>query len=305
MLFMGLPRFCMKRGYGSCPATCGELVQGCIGKKEYISSYCVDLYSSAMISEKKERKSRFYNRKSKSMQAVEYVFEHFNIDKGELNKLNLSIRSSIPVGKGMASSTADIGASIIAALDYLDKDMSAEEISKLVSRVEPTDSIFFPEVCIFDPINGEKREYLGYIDYKKVLVLEPDARINTVKIRKEKEYYKILKENKSITEKSFEMLSEGVKNKDRELIRKASENSALANEKIKETPYLRELIEIARKNDYGFLNISHTGTVVGIAIDEKTDLEKILYEIKKSDISNVYKKRYVRKIIKGGLRKEK
>lgn len=300
---MWLPRFYMKRGYGFCPATCGELVQGCIGKKEYISSYCIDLYSSAIISEKKSAKKGVYKRKSKSMQAVAHVFEHFNIDKLELNNIHLSIKSSIPVGKGMASSTADIGASIMAALDYLGEEMTPKEISKLVSMIEPTDSIFFPEVCIFDPIHGEKKESLGYIDCKKVLVLEPDARINTVKIRKEREYYKILKENKSITQKSFEMLYEGVKNRDKELIRKASENSALANEKIKKTPYLRELIEIGRKNNYGFLNISHTGTVVGIAIDEKTDVEKIQYEIKNTVISNVYRKRYIRKIIKGGIRK--
>ncbi len=295
----------MKKGYGSCPATCGELVQGYIGKKEYISSYCIDLYSSAIISEKKSVKNGFYKRKSKSIQAVAYVFEHFNIDKSKLNNIHLSIKSSIPVGKGMASSTADIGASIMASLDYLGESMTPDEISKLVSKIEPTDSIFFPEVCIFDPIHGEKRESLGYIDYKKVLVLEPDTRINTVKIRKEKEYYKILKENKFVTQKSFKMLSEGVRNNDRELIRRASENSALANEKIKKTPYLRELIEIGRKNDYGFLNISHTGTVVGIAIDEKTDIEKIQYEIKNTDISKVYRKSYVRKIIKGGIRKEK
>ena len=295
----------MKIGYGSCPGTCGELVQGYIGKKEYISSYCVDLYSSAIIKEKSERKKIYHKRKSKSMRAIGAVFEHFGVDRKELDNISLTIKSSIPVGKGMASSTADIGASIIAALDYLDEEMSPEEISKLVSKIEPTDSIFFPEVCVFDPINGEKKDSLGYLDYKKVIVLEPNSRINTVRIRKEKEYYKILKENKSITEKSFEMISKAVKERDRELIRKASENSALANERIKQTPYLRELIEIGQKSNYGFLNISHTGTVVGIGIDDKTDVERIMYEIKNSEISNVYRKRYIRNITKGGLRKGK
>ncbi len=175
--------FYMKTGYGSCPASCGELVQGYIGKKEYISSYCVDLYSRARIREKKQA-NRLDKRKEKSIRAVSYVFEYFNIDKEEIKKIDLSIKSEIPVGKGMASSTADIGASVMAALDYLGKEMSAEEIAKLVARVEPTDSIFFPEVCIFNPMDGEKMESLGYLNCKKVLILEPKTRISTVKIRK-------------------------------------------------------------------------------------------------------------------------
>lgn len=293
----------MKTGYGSCPGTCGELVQGYIGKREYISSYCIDLYSNATIKEKKDTKRRIFNRKSKSMRAVGLVFEHFGIDEAELNNIILQIRSSIPVGKGMASSTADIGASVKAALDYIGEDMTPEEISKLVSKVEPTDSIFFPEVCIFDPINGEKKDSIGYLKCKKVLILEPESKINTIKIRKEREYYKILKENRSITEKSFEMIHNGIEKHDRNLIRKACENSALANERIKSTPYLRELIEIGRKGDYGFLNISHTGTVVGIGISENTDEEKIVHEIEKSQITDIYKKIYTRKIIRGGLRK--
>ncbi len=99
------------------------------------------------------------------------------------------------------------------------------------------------------------------------------------------------------------MLAEGVRKANEELIRRACENSALANEKIKETPYLRDLIEIGRRNKYSFLNISHTGTVVAIGIGENTNLENIKYEIKHSKISTVYRKIYEANIIKGGLRK--
>ena len=293
----------MKVGYGSCPGTCGELVQGYMGKKEYISSYCIDLYSKAMVSERRSKDRKKRNRKSKSMQAISFVFDHFGIDRSELENIQLNIKSNISVGKGMASSTADVGASIIATLDYLDKEMSPEEISKLVSRIEPTDSIFHQEVCFFDPINGEKEESLGFLNLKKVLILEPSNRINTVKIRKEREYYKILRENRSITQNSFELLKEGMTSKDVEIIRRACENSALANERIKKTPYLRELIDLSRECDYGFLNISHTGTVVGIALDDNTDSEKLIHGIKNSEISRVYKKVYTRNIVKGGLRK--
>lgn len=295
----------MKKGYGSCPGACGELVQGYIGKNEYISSYCVDLYSRAIISEKKSNKKNSSPRKSKSIEASALVFEHFGIDKSQVENIHISIRSNIPIGKGMASSTADIGACIMATLDYLDEEMSSDEISRLVARIEATDSIFYPEVCIFDPINGERKDSLGYIPYKKVLILEPENRINTMKIRGDREYYKLLRENRSITQKSFEMIRDGIKKQDKDLLRRACENSALANESIKKTPYLRQLIKLSRECDYGFLNISHTGTVVGISIDEETDTERLIHEIKNSEISSVYKKQYIRSIVRGGLRKGK
>lgn len=295
----------MKVGYGSCPGTCGELVQGYIGKNEYISSYCIDLYSRATVSEKKSSKKFSRTRKSKSIEASSLVFEYFGLNKNQVDNLHISIKSNIPIGKGMASSTADIGACIMATLDYLDKDMKPDEISRLVAKIEATDSIFYPEVCIFDPIKGEKRESLGYLPYKRILILEPENRINTMKMRGHKEYYKLLRENKSITKKSFEMIRDGIKKQDKNLLRKACENSAIANENIKKTPYLRELIKISRECECGFLNISHTGTVIGIALDENTDVERLIHEIKNSEISSVYKKQYIRKIVRGGLRKGK
>lgn len=293
----------MKIGLGSCPSTCGELVQGYMGENECISSYCIDLYSNAKIVEKRNRKKSNRFNKTKSMKAVELVFDYFGIPKLELLDISLFIKSNIPVGKGMASSTADIGASVMAALDYLDKDLSEDEISKLVAKIEPTDSIFYKKICVFDPIKGKKIEELGALPYDEVLILEPYRRINTVKIRQKSDYYTNLIENKSFTTNSFNLLAEGIRNKDIKKVRRACENSALANEKIKTTPYLREIIKISKKYNAGFVNISHTGTVVGILVSDKTNKDGMIDEIRNSDISKIYKKQYIRKVVEGGLRK--
>ncbi|WAW15093.1 hypothetical protein [Peptostreptococcus equinus] len=293
----------MKSGFGVCPGTCGELVQGLMAKGEYISSYCIDLYSKAKIFEKSN--SDIKNKLGKkSLTAIEMILDRFSIDKNSLNNLDIEITSQIPKGKGMASSTADIGACIMATLDFYDIYMSPEEISDMVAKIEPTDSIYYPEVCIFDPLKGQKKISLGYLPIEKVLILEPNLKINTVSIRASKQYYDKLNKNKIFTETAFKMLKKGFKKEDLRLIKSACENSALANESIKNTPFLRNLIECANKCDYGFLNIAHTGTVVGIGISQKTDLEKLTYEITNSDISKIYKKIYLCDVVRGGLRKE-
>ena len=124
------------KSYGICPASCGEFVQGFVNKEEYLSSYAIDLYSTAVVEEKLEdiilgpRKSR---------KAIEMVFENFNIPIQESKNISLNINSQIPTGKGMASSTADIGATIKATLSLIEKEMTSEEISKLAAGIEATD----------------------------------------------------------------------------------------------------------------------------------------------------------------------
>lgn len=46
----------------------------------------------------------------------------------------------------MASSTADIGATIGATLGLIKKELSSEEIAKLASTIEPTDSIYIEKI---------------------------------------------------------------------------------------------------------------------------------------------------------------
>ena len=85
----------------------------------------------------------------KSRKAIEAVFKKFNIPVEESKNISLKIRSKIPVGKGMASSTADIGATIGATLGLIKKELSSEEIAKLASTIEPTDSIYIEKNSIF------------------------------------------------------------------------------------------------------------------------------------------------------------
>ena len=129
--------------YGICPASCGEFVQGIVDRDEYLCSYAIDLYSTAEVEEKL---NNINIGPSKSRKAIEAVFKKFNIPIEESKNISLKIKSKIPVGKGMASSTADIGATIGATLGLIKKELSNEEIANLASTIEPTDSI----PCVLD-----------------------------------------------------------------------------------------------------------------------------------------------------------
>ncbi|MGL4914011.1 MAG: cobalamin biosynthesis protein [Romboutsia sp.] len=287
--------------YGTCPASCGEFVQGILDNEEYLSSYAIDMYSNVMIEEKIKN---INVGPSKSRRAMEEVFKVFNLPIEESKNISLNIQSKIPVGKGMASSTADIGATIVATLQLINKEMSSEEISKLASIIEPTDSTYIETNSIFNPLNGEVIKYLGNIKNSKVIILEPNRTLNTMKIRNTANYKEIKFQNREIIKESFHLLEEGIRSNNLSMVGKACTLSSLANENIDEKFGLNEIIEISKNYGVHGVNVAHSGTVVGILIDEHMNDIKLIDKLKESNLDKVYKKIYTHRIIDGGIRRE-
>ncbi|WP_339080880.1 cobalamin biosynthesis protein [Clostridioides difficile] len=289
------------KSYGICPASCGEFVQGIIDDEEYLCSYAIDMYSKVYIEEKLVdiNLGRY-----KSRLAIEKVFEKFNLPKKYTKNISLNINSKIPVGKGMASSTADIGATIKATLSLIDKDLSSEEISKLAAEIEPTDSIFIDKNSIFNPLNGTVIKYLGNLTNAKVVILEPNKVLDTMKIRLRQDYNKLKVENKEVIKKSFALLEEGLKKNNLSLVGEDCTLSSLANENIEKKEYLNEIIKISKKYGAYGVNIAHSGTVVGILIDKFMNDKKMIDALCESNINSVYNKIYTQNIINGGIKGE-
>ncbi|AWH79089.1 GHMP kinase [Clostridioides difficile] len=289
------------KSYGICPASCGEFVQGIIDDEEYLCSYAIDMYSKVYIEEKLVdiNLGRY-----KSRLAIEKVFEKFNLPKKYTKNISLNINSKIPVGKGMASSTADIGATIKATLSLIDKDLSSEEISKLAAEIEPTDSIFIDKNSIFNPLNGTVIKYLGNLTNAKVVILEPNKVLDTMKIRLRQDYNRLKVENKEVIKKSFALLEEGLKKNNLSLVGEACTLSSLANENIEKKEYLNEIIKISKKYGAYGVNIAHSGTVIGILTDKFMNDKKMIDALCESNINSVYNKIYTLNIINGGIKGE-
>lgn len=287
--------------YGVCPASCGEFVQGVLDNEEYLSSYAINLFSVATLEEGKEV---IHTGPTKSRKAMELVFEKFNIPVEESKKISLNINSQIPIGKGMASSTADIGATIKATLSMLGKSLTGEEISKLAVKIEATDSLLLNRHSIFNPLTADIKKYMGGIENAKVVILEPDDILDTKSIRMTPNYRMYKMQNKEIIKESFSLLDEGLARNDLSLVGKACTYSSLANENIHKKPFLKEIIEVSNKFECYGVNIAHSGTVIGILMDKEMDDKRIIQYLRDVEISKYYKKIYTSDIIDGKVREE-
>ncbi len=284
--------------FGVCPGSCGEFIQGILGDREYLVSYGVNVYSKAVIEEKKQdiKKGPYKARK-----ALEAVFKYFNLDIECTKNISLEITSNIPIGKGMASSTGDIGSTIQAGLHLLGKELASHQISKIAATIEPTDSIFIEDNCIFDPLKGEILKRLGYVEGIKVLVLEPEEILNTLKIRKQKDYYAKKESNKPFVKEAFHMLEEGFEKKDLNLIGKASTLSGRLNENIHKKEGLEDIIKISENFGAYGVNVAHSGTVIGIILDQEMNPKKLKEKLLLNKLNKKYKKIYSLHVIRGGV----
>jgi len=259
------------------PGSCGELIQGFYGGNEMLISYPVNIFSDVEI-KYGSMKDSIIN--TKGMAAVKSFFKFFNIPDKEIENLNITVGNGIPIGKGMASSTADIAGIIFGLSKHFNFDISSELLSKFCVEIEPTDSIIFEKLSLFDHINGVLVEdYDWELDFK-VLCLEPNQRINTVDFRSGKEdFFK----SKNQNSKALDKFREAYMKKSYDKLAEATLDSAFENQEILEKPYIKKIIKIMEKNYCYGLNVAHSGTVIGIMYDEvKVDIEKLIYDLKEN-----------------------
>jgi len=81
--------------------------------------------------------------------------------------------------------------------------------------------------------------------------------------------------------------------------------SSLANENIHKKAHLEKIMEISNRYEGYGVNVAHSGTVVGILLDEDMDESIIIDRIVRENINSVYKNIYTLKIIAGGAKGDK
>ncbi|MCG2675823.1 GHMP kinase, partial [bacterium] len=160
-------------GIAKAPGSCGELVQGTLNGESFHVSCPINLYSQVKVVLNGKGKIIGPLDKWKTREAIKRTLEF--LGKEGLGA-NFEIDSKIPLGKGMASSTADIGAASLAIACALGEEISPQEIAKIALSIEPTDGTLFDGIVIFDHRNGALFKFLGKAPDMEILVIDPGGR---------------------------------------------------------------------------------------------------------------------------------
>lgn len=245
------------------PGSVGEIIQGKYNGIDVLLSCPINLYTEIILSDEKERDNEREYIKS-------YRFIDNILDKwGYRNwKIALSINSTIPKGKGFASSTADLSAIYNGLLRLTDRKFNQEELIKNCLKIEPTDSIIFDKATIFDYKEGKVIEKFGNYFKFHILCFIGENVVDTVEYNS-----KELQPLKKIDDLLGE-LREAFEDRDIKKLAKVSTESIIRNQHRLKYNILGEVLEI--NNLLGGLGIigAHSGDMLGIIFDN-IDEEKM------------------------------
>jgi L-threonine kinase len=171
----------MMEAYAVYPGSCGELIQGSIKGKDMLISFPVNLFTTVKLFESEKPVNRFKYKKASTLlgnMLKRWGYSHVNC------KLDLKIESSIPQGKGFASSTADLCGVYICLLKLFKREYDLKEVVEEFIRIEPTDSIIFREMTLFDYKEGRAHENIGEYMKFHILAFEGNRVVDTLEFNK-------------------------------------------------------------------------------------------------------------------------
>ena len=266
------------RGVARAPGTCGELIQGTINGVNFHVTCPVDMYSVVEVmlrpGQKRVTVSPQYGK------VAEAVVRTMVLSGIEGYDAEVLVHSQLPVGKGMASSTADITAACVATAEALGVFIPPEDISGLALAIEPSDGIMYSGLVLFDHVAGKLYRGLEEPPPIKLLVIDPGGFIDTGEFNARTSLPKLNRQKENTIRQALKLMEEGLTAGDPYKIGLAATMSAIANQQTIFKPDLENIINIARGFGAFGVNAAHSGTVIGILYDDnRTDIEALTKEL--------------------------
>jgi len=240
------------------PGSCGELAQGTINGRNFLITCPIDVYSEVTVTTEVSIPLHIGN---KVQTAIDKTVQYLKIQD---RSFHVSVKSDLPLGKGMASSSADISATCQGIALSVGQQLSPDEIADIALSIEPTDGIFYPGIVLFDHVRGSLRQYLGAAIPMYIAIFDVGGEIDTLNFNKRLDLKKLNEANECQVQQAVNFINKGLITKDISLIGKGATISALANQNILFKPHLDDIINIGLSWGAVGVNIAHSGTVVGV-----------------------------------------
>lgn len=263
------------------PGSCGELIQGMMGEANFLVTCPVNSYS-ILTAKKNTIKEHRINLpgKNKLLKALSETVRALGLDTEE--GYDITLDSGLLIGKGMASSTADMTAAIIAIASLNKKKISHEMISRILLKIEPSDGIFYPGIVAFDHIHGSFYEKTGQAFDVNFLIYDFGGEVDTISFNSDPYLEEKNLAKKEIIEKAYFILKDAFAAKDIKKLGQAATMSALANQSILHKKNLEEIIQLSLSYGAYGVNIAHSGTLIGIINNKESKIDLLKEAIKEN-----------------------
>ena len=199
--------------------------------------------------------------KSKAKTLAELILDSAGAPPGGV----LTLHSSLPEGKGMASSSADLVATARAVGNALAMDLAPETVERFLRRIEPTDGVLYPGIVAFDHRRVRLRALLGSLPTMTVVGVDEGGTVDTV------EFNRLAKPFTSADRREYAALlarmAAAVARRDLAEVGAVATRSAEMNQVLRPKRTLAAMTELC--DEIGGLGVvaAHSGTMLGLLLD--------------------------------------
>ncbi len=280
-----------------CPASCGEIIQGWILGGEKLVSCPVDWYSSVEVTHGRPRADE----RPLVRRMVTQLLAHWQLPSSLAKNLRIDCQSTIPLAKGMASSTADIAATAVATACHLEQPLDENMLAQLCVALEPTDSTLFSHLTLFDHNTAETQIACGNLPDCEVLLLESPLTLTTADYHRLSRQQALL-DNAQILDNAWSLLQQACAENDAARLGEAATLSAIASQTLLPKPGFPALLALVERCGLYGLNVAHSGSVVGLLLDgSRHDVDEVRWGLKETGLMAHWPQNYLLKMVAGGV----
>jgi len=251
--------------------TFGELLQGVLpdGDTDFLVTLPVTRQSTATFEASATRGIRVWppNRWKAERLAGLMLAAQNDVPGGTLR-----LAGDLPVGKGMASSSADLVATARAVGKALGMRTDPGRIEAWLRRIEPTDGVMYPGVVAFEHRNVRLRASLGHLPPAVIVGLDEGGMVDTIRFNQLMRTHSA--EDKHEYARMLAELSEAIGRRDLNVIGEIATRSCVLADRFRPRPALPALLRIRDQVGAAGIVCAHSGTMLGLlfaAGEEKTE----------------------------------
>lgn len=178
----------------------------------------------------------------------------------------LVLDSDLPVGKGLASSSADLVATARAVGGALGLDTSPAAIEGWLRPIEPTDGVMHPGIVVFEHREVRLRSALGALAPAVVVAVDEGGLLDTVSYNRRPKNFSAA--DLAEYEALVRAISRGVRDGDLAAVGAVATRSAVMNQRLVPKRNLTAMLRISEA--VGALGVvcAHSGTMLGLMLAE-------------------------------------
>jgi uncharacterized protein involved in propanediol utilization len=252
-------------GVSTAFGTFGELLQGVLPEDDgdFLVTLPVARWSTARFELTPDEPELTVGpvHKKKALRLARMIMD----DSGRPGGGVLHIDSTLPEGKGLASSSADLVATARAVANALGEPMPPRRIESYLARIEPTDGVLYPAIVAFHHRSVRLRAELGSLPPMTVVGIDEGGAVDTVA------FNAIPKPFTAADRRSYvrllDRVTRAVARRDLPEVGRVATESARMNQVLRHKRSLEPMIRICEEIGGLGVVIGHSGTSLGILLD--------------------------------------